>query len=274
MALIYHESTGRTQDSMRDVSGCLFIITCELIFTQAYGVMNYYPSQMPILRRETNEHIYQFSAYYVAEIINAIPICIIRSVSGFTITYLLAGFNTGFLLYAKIIVTLLVSAFTANAYGLFVSSFFEQTITELASAIDLIFMCLAGIYLNLSSVSYVRFISPFFFSNEALAILFWHDVTEIGKTLSFVSLFLTCLELRLMNVEIFHSQIAHQNMKKNVFEMAPNTCSAIHTKPKKVTFYLITLDCLRLQFLCISVHSMVFEEISEVLGITDEYINI
>lgn len=91
MAFLYHDSTGHTQDSIRDVNGALFLITCELIFTQSYAVMNHYPSQLPILRRETNENIYQLSAFYVAEIFNSIPICILRAFSGFTILYLWAG---------------------------------------------------------------------------------------------------------------------------------------------------------------------------------------
>lgn len=142
MAFLYHESTGHTQESIRDVNGALFLITCEIIFTQAYAVMNHYPSQLPILRRETNENIYKLSAYYVAEIFNAIPICILRALTGFTILYLWAGFNTGFMLYAQIGVTLIISAFTANAYGLFISSFFEKTVTELGLYLIFLYICI------------------------------------------------------------------------------------------------------------------------------------
>lgn len=181
MAFLYHDSTGHTQESIRDVNGAFFIMTCEVIFTQAYAVMNHYPSQLPILRRETNENIYELSAYYVAEIFNSIPICILRAFSGLTILYLWAGFNTGIILYAQIGITLLISAFTANAYGLFISSFFDVTITELACVCDLLFLCFSGIYINLNTISSLRFVSPFFFSNEALSILFWKNVTQIGN---------------------------------------------------------------------------------------------
>lgn len=106
---------------------------------------------------------------------------ILRAFSGFTILYMWAGFNAGFILYAQIGITLTISAFTATAYGLFISSFFDATFTELACVFDLIFLCLSGIYINLSSISSIRFVSPFFFSNEALCILFWNNVTQIGK---------------------------------------------------------------------------------------------
>lgn len=185
MAFLYHKSTGRTQESIRDVSGALFLITCELIFTQCYSVMNFYPEQLPILRRETNEHIYNFSAYYMAEIVNALPVCFLRSFSGLTIAYYWAGFNTGLLLYFQIGITLMISAFTANAYGLMMSNLFKFAVYEVASITDLVCLCISGIYINLSSFPYIRYISPFFFANEALAILFWNNVDEIGKQIGF-----------------------------------------------------------------------------------------
>lgn len=102
MALLYHESTGRTQDSIQDVEGALFIITCEVIFTTCYSIINFYPSQLPILRRETNEHIYSFSAYYVAEVFNVVPVSFLRSFAGIAITYAWAGFDMGFVQFLKI----------------------------------------------------------------------------------------------------------------------------------------------------------------------------
>lgn len=250
MAFLYHESTGRTQESIRDVGGALFLMTCELwvmdfdwiflfcwaqvidsillknsrIFTQCYAVMHFYPAQLPILRRETNEHIYQFSAYYVAEIVNALPICFLRSFSGLTISYYWAGFNTGFLLYLKIGLTLMISSFTANAYGLMMSNMFKIAISEVASITDLIFLCISGFYMNLNSFPYIRYISLFFFSNEALAILFWSDVDEIGKhPTQFV--FIQCLNVDF--IFLFHFlllfrlkiQNAHRNSKENASEM-------------------------------------------------------
>lgn len=179
MAALYHETTGRTQKSIQDVDGALFIMACEVIFTTCYSIINFYPSQMPILRRETNEHIYSFSAYYVAEVFNVIPIGILRSFTGIAITYAWAGFMD-FWLFLKIGITLLISAFAANAYGLFISGLFRIVIMELASVFDLIFLCLSGIYMNLDSLPYARYFSPFYYTNEALLISFWNNVTQIG----------------------------------------------------------------------------------------------
>lgn len=181
MALLYHETTGRTQESVQDVTGAIVIITCELIFTMSYGVIHFYPSQMPILRRETNEHIYQFSAFYLSEMFSVWPVSFLRAFIGLAITYVWAGFRRGFLLYFQFGLILFVTAFTANAYGLFMSGIFKSITMEVSSVFDLIFLCMSGIYINLDAFPYIRYISLFYFSNEALSIGFWHNVTAIGK---------------------------------------------------------------------------------------------
>lgn len=180
MAVLYHETTGRTQESIQAVQGCLFIITTELVFTMSYSVIFFYPTQMPILRRETNENIYSFSAYYIAEVFNVLPVAFLRATVGLGLTYSLAGFNGGLILYFQFALTLFITTFTANAYGLMLSGLFKIVIFEIASAIDLIFLSMSGIYLNLDAVPYIRFISPFYFSNEALSLTFWNNITQIG----------------------------------------------------------------------------------------------
>lgn len=176
--------------------------------SMAYGIIYFYPQQMPILRRETNEHIYDFSgtevtlnkkstastistnetncllfsAYYVAEVFNILPVSFLRSFAGLPILYLWAGFDIGPLLYLQMGLILLAATFTGNAYGLFISGVFKSIKMEVATVFDLFFFSFAGIYMNLSSVSFARFISPFFYVNEALSILFWTTITQIGNS--------------------------------------------------------------------------------------------
>lgn len=180
MAVLYQDSTGRTQKSIQDVNGAIWIINCEIFFTTCYSVMNFYPSQMPILRRETNEHIYNFSAYYIAEMFNVLPVAFLRSFVGIAITFAWAGFNTGIWLFLEIGLTLFIASFTANAYGLLISGLFKIVITEVASVFDLIFICFSGVYMNLDSWPYLRYISPFYLINEALSLSFWSNVDHIG----------------------------------------------------------------------------------------------
>lgn len=182
MGFLYRHSTGRTQETVRDVLGVFLLMSCGIIFTQCYSVMNLYQDNMPVLRRETNEHIYNFSAYYVAEIFNAIPVSILRSFIGLAIVYFAAGFNIGVCVFLELALTFTIASFTSNAYGLMMSNIFKVAISDVASITDLIFLCISGFYINVSSFPYVRYISLFFFTNEATAILFFRNIDHIGKT--------------------------------------------------------------------------------------------
>lgn len=182
MALVYSKTNGRTQESIQDIQGVLFLIIAETIFSACYGIIHFYPAQMPILRRETNEHVYNFSAYYLVEILCSIPSAIIKSFVPLFITYYFAGFYKGFWLYFELAITLVITTFTANAYGLMLSGLFDSSklTAEIAPPFDLVFLILAGVYINLHEFPYLRFISFFFFATEAMSTLFWHDVTTIG----------------------------------------------------------------------------------------------
>lgn len=182
MAAIYYKTTGHTQESIQDVRGALFTIIAEVVFTTSYSVIHFYPSQMPILRRETNEHIYKFSAYYVAETLCTFPSGIIRSFVSMTVTYLFVGFYKGLKSYFQFVLTLTVTSFTSHAYGLMLSGLFssDALTAEIAPPFDLLFLLMAGLYINLKQYPYVRYVSVFFYSNEALATLYWYDITRIG----------------------------------------------------------------------------------------------
>lgn len=183
MASAYYKTSGRTQESIQDIRGALFMFVAEVVFTTSYGVIHFYPSQMPILRRETNEHIYKFSAYYIAETLCSFPAGVIRSFLSITATYVLVGFYKGLRSYFQFVLTLVVTSFTAHAYGLMFSGLFnsDDLTAEIAPPFDLLFLILAGMYINLNEFPYVRFASIFYYPNEALATLYWYDVTEIGK---------------------------------------------------------------------------------------------
>lgn len=179
MALIYPDASApKTQTTVQDMQGVFVLLSCELIFTMSYGIINHYPMQMPILRRETNDHMYSLSAYYVAEVLCITPLAFLRAFVGVAVFWI--GYRGDFLSYLTISLTLLLSSYTANAYGLMVSGIFETVMTDLTAITDIIFLSLSGFYINLNAFPYLRYVSLFFYSNEALSILYWYNVTDIG----------------------------------------------------------------------------------------------
>lgn len=151
----------------------------EVVFNCAYGTLQFYPSQMPLLRRETNEHIYNFSAFFVAETIWKFQSAAVQAIVLTTVTYLIVGFSKGIKLYFQFMFTLVLATFTSNAYGFLLTGLFDAG-REMTPLLNLVFMTLGGIFVNLRDYPYIRYISVFYFVNEAMSILYWHDITDIG----------------------------------------------------------------------------------------------
>lgn len=182
IAGLYIDTTGHDQQSVQGVQGALFIISAEVIFGTSYGVAHVYPTYLPILRRETGEHVYRLSAFYVSNIICLIPKHLIDAFAFLSIIYVFAGFANGVWLWLQLGIILTITAINAGAYGCMISGFFESArmTSEVAPPLDLLFLILGGVYINLSGFSLLKYISLFFYSNEALAVTYWHGITEIG----------------------------------------------------------------------------------------------
>lgn len=177
---VYSKTSGRTQESIQDVRGAIFMLLSEVIFSSCYSVLSFYPSQMPMLRREINENMYNFSAFYIAETLWKIPYGIIRSLGIITATYLFFGFFKGFKSYLQFVLTMAITTFTATADGFMMTGLFNYG-REMAPLLHTVFVLVAGFYINLRDFPYLRYISLFYYSNEALTTLYWYDVTHLGK---------------------------------------------------------------------------------------------
>lgn len=83
--------------------------------------------------------------------------------------------------YLSISVSIALSGFCAMAYGFFLSGLFESFFigTELSAIADLILLLVSGIYINVKTVPFLKYISFFFYANESVSIYFWLRVDEI-----------------------------------------------------------------------------------------------
>lgn len=153
-----------------------------------YRILSFYLTNTALLRRETNEQVYCFSAYYVAAWLSDVPFLSIRPLVGLLLTYIMGSFDKGIVFFFELWITLTFMAFTANAYGQMLVGVFRWLILEVPTVFNLIFMTLSGAYANLADYPTMKYISLFYYAYEAMSIFFWHDVSEIGKKInSFIS---------------------------------------------------------------------------------------
>ncbi|XP_017475510.1 PREDICTED: protein brown [Rhagoletis zephyria] len=181
LAIMYSGVSGLTQTSVQDIAGSIFMVSNEMIFTFSYGVTYVFPSALPIMRREVGEGTYSLSAYYVAVVLSFVPMAFFKSYLFFSVIYGAVYYTRGFMLYLSMGLVLGLSAIAATGYGLFLSSFFETVnmASECAGPFDLLFLIFGGAYYNVDSIPLIKYLSLFFYSNEALMYNFWIGVDEI-----------------------------------------------------------------------------------------------
>lgn len=161
----------------------MFNLTAQIIFATAYNVVYYYPSKLPVLRRETGEHIYSLSAFYVANVLDGIPRSAVECFVFLAIVYPCVGFVAGIGQFAVIWLTLTVVAVPSAAYGLMLSGLFESSAatTAMAPPFD-VFLCLAaGVYIRLDQLWFLHYVSPFYYANEAVMVVIWKPIGELGE---------------------------------------------------------------------------------------------
>ncbi|XP_005179101.1 protein brown isoform X1 [Musca domestica] len=181
LAIMYSGVAGMSQTSIQDIGGSIFMLSSEMIFTFSYGVTYVFPAALPILRREVGEGTYSLSAYYVAVVLSFIPMAFFKSYFFFSVVYAFIYYERGFMLFLTMGLILSLSAVAATGYGLFLSTLFEseKMASECAAPFDLVFLIFGGAYYNVDSIPFLKYLSLFFYSNEALMYNFWIDVDNI-----------------------------------------------------------------------------------------------
>lgn len=154
-----------------------------MVFGTSYSVLNYFPSKLPVIRRETGEHIYNISAYLIAIIIGSVPKSLLHAFVFWSVVYPLVGIPIDGWRYVQMGLTMAMMAVTATSYGIMLSALGDspRLAAELAPPLEIIFILVAGIYKIIDSFEYWKYISVFYYANESLSLLFWWNVSYIGR---------------------------------------------------------------------------------------------
>nr|WOD55117.1 ABCG transpoter Brown [Hymenopus coronatus] len=181
LSLCFLNTETETQRGVQDVRGILYLISSEIFFTRAYSVFDTFPQEIPVFLREAS--LYPASAYYLSKMLTLIPRAVTESLIYFAITFTIVKFsNGGAETFFMMAIPIVISANSAAAYGCMLSALFEkpETAALLAVPFDIISFIMAGIFYNVralpDTVIWMKYLSQFYYSNEALAVLQWEHV--------------------------------------------------------------------------------------------------
>ncbi|XP_046383211.1 protein scarlet-like isoform X2 [Ischnura elegans] len=173
------------QHGVQSRQGLLYLVVTETIFTYAYAVQNTFPQQMPILLREISDGLYHPWPYYVSKMITLLPKSILEPIPYAFLIFYVVGLSGGFYGFFFFCIPVILCATSSTAYGAMLSASFESVSTSslVSVPVDLICIAFSGIYIQLSTVptylSWIRYVSQFYYANEAISILQWRLVPEI-----------------------------------------------------------------------------------------------
>ncbi|GBP13327.1 Protein scarlet [Eumeta japonica] len=174
------------QRDIQNVQGLLYLTITEDIFLFIYAVFITFPSEMPILLRETASGLYSPAPYYVSKMIFWIPRAIVAPTLFASLVFALAGLHGGFSGWLGFTFICILCANYANAYGSFLSATFDsmETAALVSVPFELIGTMFSGVYLNLASVSaafgWLRYVSGFYYGVESISILQWDYIDRIN----------------------------------------------------------------------------------------------
>ncbi|XP_049873482.1 protein scarlet-like isoform X2 [Pectinophora gossypiella] len=174
------------QRDIQNVQGLLYLTITETIFLFIYAVFITFPSEVPILLRETASGLYSPLPYYVSKMIFWIPRAVIEPTLFASLVFNVAGLHGGFMGWLGFCFICVLCANYANAYGSVLSAVFDkmETAALISVPFDLLGIMFSGIYLNLASakpyISWIKYISGFYYGTENISILQWDFVETIN----------------------------------------------------------------------------------------------
>nr|XP_045624412.1 protein scarlet-like [Procambarus clarkii] len=173
------------QAGVQDIEGVLFIFITENTFPSVYGVLNTFPQELPLFLREYKNGIYRCDAYYVSKMLAMVPGFVVDPVIFVTVCYWIVGLQHHAYQFFMTVLIVIFTANTASACGAMFSAMFDSIpyIMVLLIPFDMMLLISGGLFINLASlpwyIGWVKYLSWFMWSNEALTVTQWIGVQNI-----------------------------------------------------------------------------------------------
>lgn len=173
------------QNGIMNINGALFLVLTNVTFSNVFSVINAFCVEQPIFLREHWNGMYRTDVYFLAKTFAEAPSLIMINALFVAILYWMIGLNPD---YRAFLICLAICVLVANvgaSFGYFISCISGTMNIALSTATPLMMPLLlfGGFYLNNASVPvyfiWIKYISWFYYGNEALSINQWSTVTNI-----------------------------------------------------------------------------------------------
>ncbi|XP_015906784.1 protein white isoform X2 [Parasteatoda tepidariorum] len=173
------------EKGVMNINGALFLLLMNLTFQNMFSVVNAFTLEQPIFLREHWNGMYRTDIYFLSKTLAEAPILLIVTALFVVITYWMIGLNSDPVAFAICLVIFTLIANTAASFGYMVSCLSNSLNVALSIGTPLLMplILFGGFYLNAASVPvyfiWLKYISWFYYGNEALIINQWSSVQNI-----------------------------------------------------------------------------------------------
>ncbi|CAK8695533.1 unnamed protein product [Clavelina lepadiformis] len=168
------------------VCGSLFLVITNTTFTSAIGVLNAFPAEIPIFRREHFNGMYSTAVYFISKNLADLPTYLVLPFVYSIVVYFMFGlFPTAakfFIFYGF----LALLANTCVSYGYMIACLSPSigVAIALGPALLMPLLLLGGFFISASQIPvyliWLKYLSWFFYTNELLNINQWEYVGYLG----------------------------------------------------------------------------------------------
>ncbi|XP_043678277.1 protein scarlet-like isoform X1 [Vespula pensylvanica] len=173
------------QNSIQNIQGLMYLTVVETSFTFNYNSFYTFPRELPLLLYDIAANLYNPTSYYISKILIMIPSTIIQPFLYAGIIYLITGLKGGLFGFIYFVIPIVSCAFTSSAFGLLMSTPFDSIdkASLISVPIDFIFLLFSGIFLHIGNllplISWMRYLSIFYYALEAVSLVQWGQYDHI-----------------------------------------------------------------------------------------------
>ena len=185
IGFLYH-GQNLNQDGIVNINGVLFYMVTNLTYSNIFAVINVFCNELPLFLREHHNGMYRTDVYFLTKNLAEMPIFILIPLFTLSISYFLINLNPLVTKFLVAVGILELMTQTVISYGYFMSCFCSSLPLALgiSSPVILPLFLFGGMFLKNGSIpawlEWIKYISWFFYSYEALVINQWSGVANIS----------------------------------------------------------------------------------------------
>lgn len=180
----YASSSITDEYRFQNVSGAIVITITQLLFTEMYAVIGVFPSEYALYLRE--KALYSHISYFLSSVLVVLPRIVACNFLFPLVVHAFFPWIASVPQYFQLCSIFAVSSLAMSTLGLSLSAVIPRIeyLQIVLVPFETVCMTLMGGWINVESIPryfmWIKYVSPFFYSYEAISITVWSESGEVS----------------------------------------------------------------------------------------------